>query len=179
MRRTEPRNAGRRPPGPLAGAIALVLAAWGLARPAPAPPAPSCPAPREAGAARGWTGWVLCDPEMLARPLRGAAPLLFGGTLDLNRAPAPVLEVLPGVGPARARALVRERARRPFRSLDDVRRVRGIGPATARGLAGWADAGPEASEPPARGSQKPAQFLPKPSESSYKGRAGTVVRGAH
>ena len=68
--------------------------------------------------------------------LRGPARLLFGQPLDLNRESAATLEVLPGIGPARARAIVAERERAPFRSVDEVQRVRGIGPRTVERLRG-------------------------------------------
>jgi hypothetical protein len=135
--------------GSRAAASALVLLAWGLARP-PAPPSgPACESPREARCSEGWTVRVSCNPERPSLPLRGAAPLLFGGKLDLNRAPPAVLEVLPGIGPARAAALAAERERRPFASVDEVERVRGIGPATAAGLRGWAEARPSRPAPAA------------------------------
>lgn len=58
------------------------------------------------------------------------------GPLPLNSATARELERLPGVGPALARAIVEDRARRgPYRSLADLRRVRGVGPALLRALA--------------------------------------------
>lgn len=51
------------------------------------------------------------------------------GLLDLNRATAEELDVLPGIGPAKARAMVEDRNRNgPFRSVDDLTRVKGIGP---------------------------------------------------
>lgn len=49
--------------------------------------------------------------------------------IDLNRASAAELEALPGIGPVMARTLI---ARRPFRSLEDLERVPGLGP---RGIA--------------------------------------------
>ena len=64
-------------------------------------------------------------------PMRGAAGLLCGRALDLNAATPESLEALPGIGPARARALA---AARPFASVADVERVRGIGPALRRRL---------------------------------------------
>jgi competence protein ComEA len=98
-----------------------------------------CRAPRELAADSGHTSAVACAGAAAARPLRGPARLLFGMQLDLNREDARALEALPGIGAARAGAIVRERERRPFRGLDDLERVRGIGPATRRALAGLAD----------------------------------------
>ena len=71
-----------------------------------------------------------------------AARLLFGETLDLNHANADQLEVLPGIGPARAQAIVEERERRHFQHVDELRAVRGIGPRTVAGLEGWVHIGP-------------------------------------
>lgn len=49
--------------------------------------------------------------------------------IDLNRAAARELALLPGVGPVLARRIVRDRERLGnFRSLDDLSRVHGIGP---------------------------------------------------
>ncbi|MBW2371911.1 MAG: helix-hairpin-helix domain-containing protein [Deltaproteobacteria bacterium] len=78
-----------------------------LALPGPAPQPGPCP-----------------DPS-------GAAGLLCGRLLDLNAASPEALEALPGVGPARARALVEAR---PFASLADVERVPGIGPVMRKRL---------------------------------------------
>jgi competence protein ComEA len=52
------------------------------------------------------------------------------GPVDLNTATPEQLDALPGVGPATAAAIVRDRDEHgPFRSVDDLARVRGIGPA--------------------------------------------------
>jgi DNA uptake protein ComE-like DNA-binding protein len=67
----------------------------------------------------------------------GAAALLFGRRLDPNRAPAASLELLPGIGPARAEAIAAARCRRRFDTLADLERVPGIGPVTRAGLAPW------------------------------------------
>jgi competence ComEA-like helix-hairpin-helix protein len=50
--------------------------------------------------------------------------------IDVNRADETALQRLPGIGPALARRIVEARTERPFRSLEDLGRVRGIGPAT-------------------------------------------------
>jgi competence protein ComEA len=47
---------------------------------------------------------------------------------DLNRAPLHDLEALPGVGPKLARQIVDFRSqKRPFRSVEELRSIRGIG----------------------------------------------------
>ena len=50
--------------------------------------------------------------------------------LDLNRADTMALQALPGVGPALARRIVEARRTAPFRSVEELARVKGIGPAT-------------------------------------------------
>lgn len=52
-----------------------------------------------------------------------------GEPLDLNRASAGDLVLLPGVGPKLAASIVEERSRRSgFASIEELRRVKGIGP---------------------------------------------------
>jgi competence protein ComEA len=63
---------------------------------------------------------------------RGVLP---DGRIDLNAASQAELETLPGVGPARAQAIIAEREARPFRVPGDLRRVPGIGEATFQRLA--------------------------------------------
>jgi competence protein ComEA len=56
--------------------------------------------------------------------------------VDVNRAGLTELESLPGVGPAIAAAIVDDRERHgPFVSVDDLIRVRGIGPAKLEAIA--------------------------------------------
>jgi competence protein ComEA len=64
-------------------------------------------------------------------PAAGGARLLYGERLDANREPAQVLALLPGIGPARAEAIV---AGRPHCSLADIDRIPGVGAATLLGL---------------------------------------------
>lgn len=65
------------------------------------------------------------------RRRRGGGVQLVG-TINVNTATAAQLEMLPGMGPKRAAAVIRLRTRRPLRRAREVVRVRGIGPATWR-----------------------------------------------
>ena len=75
----------------------------------------------------GPDGVARCGP---GAPLAAGARLTVGAPLDLNRATAEDLALLPGVGPALAKAIVEERTRRGgFKSWDEVDAVPGVGPA--------------------------------------------------
>lgn len=59
------------------------------------------------------------------------------GPVDINRASEPELDALPGVGPATAAAIVADReVNGPFLNVEDLTRVRGIGPAKLEALIG-------------------------------------------
>jgi competence protein ComEA len=68
----------------------------------------------------------------------------FGGTavagsdpgtrLDINQASVAELTELPGIGPAKAAAIVAERQHRPFTSIEDLTRVSGVGERTLEQL---------------------------------------------
>lgn len=63
--------------------------------------------------------------------------------MDLNRATAAELAQLPLVGPARARAIVAHRERAgPFRRVEDLRGVRGIGPVILEAIKDLVTVGP-------------------------------------
>jgi len=51
-------------------------------------------------------------------------------SIDINSASVTELTELPGIGPAKAAAIVEERNIAPFKSVDDLARVRGIGEST-------------------------------------------------
>ena len=66
-------------------------------------------------------------PQTYARTDADAPPLP-AGKIDINSADADSLETLPGIGPARARAIIEHRqANGPFAGVDDLIQVRGIG----------------------------------------------------
>lgn len=57
------------------------------------------------------------------------------GQVELNTATPSELESLPGIGPAKAQAIIEyRRAHGPFRRVEDLERVKGIGPATVARL---------------------------------------------
>jgi competence ComEA-like helix-hairpin-helix protein len=63
--------------------------------------------------------------------------------IDLNRASLAELQLLPGLGPTRAEAVLLERVRRgPFRTIDDLCRVDGLGPGLIQQLARHASCEP-------------------------------------
>lgn len=56
--------------------------------------------------------------------------------LDLNTADAKALEKLPGIGPAKAQAIVDYRTKNgPFKAKEDVKKVEGIGDKTYEAIA--------------------------------------------
>ncbi len=86
------------------------------------------------------------DAPLIGPPVTALPPYRRGGggagdgtapTVRLNTATEGELTQLPGIGPRLARAIVADRvARGPFRTPDDLKRVRGIGDATLRALKG-------------------------------------------
>jgi competence protein ComEA len=86
---------------------------------------------------------VVADGEQIAVPRQGEAAGGVGGAgaaagapgspgggkVDINTATAEQLDALPGVGPATATKIIADRsANGPFRNVDDLMRVPGIGP---------------------------------------------------
>lgn len=79
-------------------------------------------------------------PSSATRSTRPVAPTSARPTgappVDVNRADTTALTSLPGVGPVLARRIVESRRRSPFRNLQDLARVKGIGPAALARLRG-------------------------------------------
>lgn len=67
------------------------------------------------------TGIILAVVVLLAKRW------IESGPVDLNRASIEKLETLPGIGPETAKAIVKGR---PYQTIEDLGRVKGIGPAT-------------------------------------------------
>jgi competence protein ComEA len=62
----------------------------------------------------------------------GAAPASAGpaaGVVNINTASAEQLQQLPGIGVTKAQAIVKHRRTHPFKSVEDLAKVKGIGEA--------------------------------------------------
>jgi len=68
----------------------------------------------------------------LAPPARAGKAV--DGVVNLNTADVGVLGLLPGVGPAKAAQIAAYRQRHPFRTVDELVRIRGIGRKMVRRL---------------------------------------------
>lgn len=119
-------------------ALVMLLAAVGLlalgrslsdGRYAAVSTATTCAAIVEVEADRLGTRRARCLAEVPFEASRssGIGRLVEGGSIDLNTAPGALLRALPEIGPARAEAIVRTRAERPFTDIADLERVPGIG----------------------------------------------------
>lgn len=74
-------------------------------------------------------------PAVTGRSDAGGPGAASGGLVDLNRATAEELDALPGVGPSTATAIIAHReSQGPFRTLEDLLDVRGIGDARLENL---------------------------------------------
>jgi competence protein ComEA len=76
--------------------------------------------------------------DSMAKPVRTASVSKkaagLTGAIDINRADQAELQKLPGIGPKLSQRILDERAKKPFKSIDDLRRVSGIGPKTLEKL---------------------------------------------
>jgi competence protein ComEA len=83
------------------------------------------------------------EPALPPRVVRGAAPERSTEAapaskkktppvqkIDLNRATREQLQTLPGIGPALSARIIEARRAKPFTSVDELRRVKGIGAKT-------------------------------------------------
>jgi competence protein ComEA len=86
--------------------------------------------------------WFLAALTALATPtLAGAqegaesiSAVAHEGVINIQTASVEELQRLPGIGPSKAEAIIAQRTRTPFRRIEDILRVRGIGRATFRRL---------------------------------------------
>ena len=62
--------------------------------------------------------------ELAAHKRHGKPPV--EGVLNVNRASAAELQLLPGIGKGRAEAIVERRSKHPFASVDEVAHIKGL-----------------------------------------------------
>lgn len=92
------------------------------------PPAPTARRSTGGNVAGGAVRSASRNPAPSARRTAGATPAADGQPLDLNRASAAELDLLPGVGPALAARILESRDRDgPFPNVEALARVKGIG----------------------------------------------------
>lgn len=122
----------------LATATALVLLGTGVRLgfgPGPADTEWQPPSDTEFPAASA-AGLRATVEEGVRREERAGVPIAAGERLDPNFADETELRRLPGIGPAKASAIVRDRRENgPFGSLEDMERVAGLGEKTVSRLA--------------------------------------------
>lgn len=102
---------------------------------------------------------------VLARgPAAAGAGKALEGVINLNTAPPETLSLLPGIGPSKVDLILAYRRRRPFRTVDELVRVKGIGRRMVRALrAHLAISGPTTATPlGARPPVVPQQQAPPP-----------------
>ena len=87
------------------------------------------------------------------RPTDHRSPAVVA-TADLNRADRAELLQVPGIGPHLADAILTHRTSYTFAAVDDLRQVRGIGPATLDKLRPWLSV-----EPPSDIAPRPVETL--------------------
>jgi competence protein ComEA len=80
----------------------------------------------------GLLGALSATPAMAAPPSAPVVPSSTSakapdGVVNLNDASEEELERLPGIGPAKARAIVEHRRSHPLRKIDELVKVKGIG----------------------------------------------------
>jgi competence protein ComEA len=107
--------------------VPLLLAAPSRAWLRPAPRPPGCAPVTRGEPPRHWLA-CLAGTAWPARPLEDEERLLLGLPLDLNTARPEALAFVPGLDRRLAVAVATDRAARGrFESVDDLRRVSGIG----------------------------------------------------
>ena len=80
-----------------------------------------------------WTVPSVGEPTVV--PSSAVSADTTGGKVDINTANAKLLETLPGIGETRAQAIIQHREEHgPFKRVDDIVAVPGIGSSTLEGL---------------------------------------------
>jgi competence protein ComEA len=76
---------------------------------------------------------VLVAVPVVSKPANAGAKSVQGA-VNLNTAPPEILSLLPGIGPSKAQSILAYRKRHPFRTVDELVRIKGIGRKMVRAL---------------------------------------------
>lgn len=102
----------------------------------------------------------------------GATGKAVQGVVNLNTAPPATLELLPGVGPAKVQSILDYRRKHPFRTTDELVRIKGIGHKMVKRLRPHlAISGPTTAQAARGGAGEPA---PPPAPTPPPDRRSTV-----
>jgi competence protein ComEA len=92
-----------------------------------------------------------------------AAKRELEGVVNVNTASADQLQLLPGIGPAKVRNIVAYRTKHPFRTVEELVRIKGIGRKMFRRLRlHLAISGPTTAQQVIRAQPDPAPAPPEP-----------------
>ncbi len=89
---------------------------------------------------------LLCG-LLLSAGIAGALEGTPAARIDINSASTAELASLPGIGPSKAQAIVDHRAKEPFASTEDLRKVKGIGDKLYQSLRDRIQVGDAAASP--------------------------------
>ncbi|HBD09698.1 MAG TPA: hypothetical protein DCZ69_15710 [Syntrophobacteraceae bacterium] len=78
--------------------------------------------------------------HIIIEPMSAAARLTLGLRLDLNKASPEDLALVPGMKPCWVEAIAARRGRQPWRHLDELQEIPGIGPRTVAKWSGFVEA---------------------------------------
>jgi competence protein ComEA len=96
----------------------------------------------------GWRGYGMSSYSTRPLPVEGD-PAPRRGAIDVNKADAVDLRLVPGVGEGMAQRIIEHRGRLGgFRSLDELRQVKGVGEATLQRIRPYLRVGPDTPSPP-------------------------------